>query len=430
MSPDSSPEPERVFTVQDARKLVEHFSPGVPISDDKIRRYCREGRITGQQIDKRWVMTLGALFEADLVPLEALDAYGEVLDIPDGVPEEWATPLAPHEPGPLERMLAADAAAQAAADDFDAAAARPSGADNAAPDEVTEMVTVDEPPVEPVSSSGDPDTSLAWVLDDADDADLAPEPQPARGAAGAPVAPTTRTAIDPAGPSRRRRRAVAVAVPLAVVLAAAGIIATSGDRSSPAQAQAEPSAATVQIADQRRKRDQEVALRTTMNIAAKRGDFRAAIDSADQLNDLASSKRFRSEAAATLLRRARTAAERGDLDRARGLVQRSRRYVDTDGAAQVGRRVDEIERARRARAAKSKRDAARRAATSRQAAPPASNGTRPSPAETDPEPSGSSSTPATPSRPSPSPTPSSGTASGGGSSKKPDTNNEFDYLGG
>jgi hypothetical protein len=426
MSPDSSPEPDRFFTVQDARKLVEHFSPELPISDDKIRRYCREGKIVGQQVDKRWVMTLGALFQAELVPLEALDAYGEVLDIPDSVPEEWGTPpLAPHEPGPLERMLAADAAAQAAADD----GARYDEANGADEVPVAEAVGEDpetDPAVEPVPLHDEArDDALTGVVDDEDDADLAPERPVAAGLAGAD---------SPRTPQRRgpwpRRRALAIAVPIAVVLAGVGIVATSGDRSTPAQAQAQPSAATVQVAEKQREREREVELRTTMKVAAKHGDYRAAIANAERLGNGEAAATYRAAAASTLVKRARAAAERGDLDRARGLVQQSRRYVDSAGAKQVDRRIDEIERARRARAAKRKRDAARRAA-SRRASPAGPSGTTSAPSQVAPEPSTSSPTPSNSSSPSPSPAaPSGGSSSGGGSRKKPSTNDEFDYLGG
>lgn len=425
MSPDSSPEPDRFFTVQDARKLVEHFTPELPISDDKIRRYCREGKIVGQQVDKRWVMTLGALFQAELVPLEALDAYGEVLDIPDSVPEEWATPLAPHEPGPLERMLAADAAAQAAADD-DARYEEADAADEAPIPRVVDKDPETDPAGEPAPHRDEArDDALLWVVDDEDDAGLAPERPVAAGRAGAD---TPRT------PERRgpwpRRRALAVAVPIAVVLAGVGIIATSGDRSPPAQAQAQPSAATVQIGDQQREREREVELRTTMKVAAKHGDYRAAIANAERLGNAEAAATYRAAAASTLVKRARAAAERGDLDRARGLVQQSRRYVESAGAKQVDRRIDEIERARRARAAKRKRDAARRAA-SRRASPAAPSGTTATPSQAAPEPSTSSPTPSNPSSPSPSPAaPSGGSSSSGGSSKKPSSNDEFDYLGG
>lgn len=422
MSPDSSPEPDRFFTVQDARKLVEHFSPELPISDDKIRRYCREGKIAGQQVDKRWVMTLGALFQAELVPLEAMDAYGEVLDIPDSVPEEWATPLAPHEPGPLERMLAADAAAQAAADDD----ARYDEADG-----VPVAGVVDEDPeTDPAGEPAPPhdeasDDALAWVVEDEDDADLAPERPVAARLAGADTPKTSQR-----GGPWPRRRALAVAVPLAVVLAGVGIIATSGDRSAPAQAQAQPSAATVRVADQQRERERQVELRTTMQVAAKHGDYRAAITNAEQLGNVEAAATYRAAAASTLVKRARAATERGDLDRARGLLQQSRRYVDSAGAKKVDRRVDEIERARRARAAKRKRDAARRAA-SRQASPAVSDRTTVAPSQSAPKPSTSSSTPTNPISPSPSPAaPSGGSGSGGGSSEKPSTNDEFDYLGG
>lgn len=431
MSPDSSPEPDRFFTVQDARKLVEHFAPELPISDDKIRRYCREGKIAGQQVDKRWVMTLGALFQAELVPLQALDAYGEVLDIPDSVPEEWAKPLASHEPGPLERMLAADAAAQAAADRHDPPE---NPIEHSEPSLTEGSDAADTPETHRTAdySRDDADGTLAWVVDDEDDEDLAPERLVAPGVAGSD-APSG--IIDPRSrPStaglRRRRRAAAVAVPLVVLLVGAGVAATSGDRSSRAQAQAEPSAVTVQLAAQQREREQRIALRTAMDVAAKRGDFRAAIDGAEQLGDATAAGAFRAAAAATLVKRARTAAERGDVDRARGLVRQSQRYADSDGATRVARRIEEIERGRRARAAERKRDAARQATSSRSTSAPASRAqTAPGPSA--PSPSPSAPTPSSPSpRPSATQTPSSGGSSGGGSSAKPSSNNEFDYLGG
>ncbi len=437
MSPDSSPEPDRFFTVQDARKLVEHFSPELPISDDKIRRYCREGKIAGHQVDKRWVMTLGALFQAELVPLEALDAYGEVLDIPDNVPEEWAAPLAPHEPGPLERMLAADAAAQAAADQH---ALLEQPLEPSEPSLVEDNSAADVPETDRTPDGphdDDTNDTLAWVVDDEDDEDLAPERPVAPGVAS-DDAPSVVVGPRPrhnAADQRRRRRAAVVAVPLVVLLAGAGIVATSGDRSSPAQAQAQPSAATVQLAAEQREREQRIALRTAMDVAAERGDYRAAIDGAEQLGDATAAGGFRAAAASTLVKRARTAAERGDLDRARGLVHQSRRYADTDGAKRVDRRIDEIERARRARAAKRKRDAARRAAA-RRATPSRSTSVPASPARTAPGPSAPSTsapvpTPSSPSpRPSATPAPSSGGSSGGGSGRKPSSNNEFDYLGG
>lgn len=222
-------------------------------------------------------------------------------------------------------------------------------------------------------------------------------------------------------PSRRRRRLLvpATAASIAVVAVAGTAIATTGADDDPVR-QVTPVVQAGPTAAQRERATQRAALAE----AKDRGDYDTAITVAGRLNDTASVDEMRSAAGDVMARRARQAAERGDLPLATSRLDRAEdRYGDSRAIAAVRRRIDQITDARKKRAADRKRAAKKRAQARARAAAAVRRSSTPQNAPA-PSPSGSTSrsTPA-PANPAPSPSPApapspggSGGRSGGGSS--------------
>ncbi len=218
-------------------------------------------------------------------------------------------------------------------------------------------------------------------------------------------------------PVRRRRRLLIPAVVSALAVAAAGTaIATAGGEDTPTRP-ATPVAQTGPTAAERERAAQQA----TLQQAAERGDYDRAISIAARLNDTATTTDLRQTAAGILARRARSAANRGDLALATSRLDKAeKRYGQVPEIEAVRRRIEAIKDAREKRAAARKRAAKKRAAARAKAAAAASRRT-PSQPTAPPSSSAAPSTPSpAPSTPQPSPTPSptpapSGGGSGGGS---------------
>lgn len=305
---------------------------------------------------------------------EALRTPSDVLWPPEGNPVIGPKLRALRELQATERMLARDDHAQDAFAD-DLRSPKP-GADNT-------------PAPEPERRDGlaSLHREIAATLDGEDEA--------APGATG------------PVG--RRPRRLIPVAASIAVVaIAGTAIATTSGGESEPAR----QTAAAVQdgpTAAERARTAQRAALAEAKN----RGDYDAAITIAARLNDTNAAADLRQTAASVLARRARAAAERGNLPLATSRLDKAeKRYGPLPAINSVRRRIAAIENARKERAAARQRAAKRRAAARARAAAAARRR-----APTQSAPPSTSSTPSTPSptpAPSPSPAPS-GDSSGGGS---------------
>ncbi|CAB4892188.1 unannotated protein [freshwater metagenome] len=231
---------------------------------------------------------------------------------------------------------------------------------------------------------------------------------------------TNREAVGSRRPGRRRRVLIPAAASIAVAVAAGTAIATtSGDE--PPVRQATPVVQAGPTAAER----QRAAQQATLVEAKGRGDYDAAITAATSLNDTATVAELRTAAGGIFARRARQAADRGDLPLAASRLDRAEdRYGDSPAIDGVRRRIEQIKDARQKRAAERKRAAKKRAAARARAAAAAR---RAAPAPSSPAPSGSSASPVpsspAPSSPTPSPRPSpapstggSGGGSGGGSS--------------
>ena len=213
-------------------------------------------------------------------------------------------------------------------------------------------------------------------------------------------------------PGRRRRRLLIPAVVSAVAVAAAGAaIATAGGEDTPTRPA--PVARTGPSPAERERAAQQA----TLEQAKDRGDFDQAITIAARLNDPSTATELRQTAAELLARRARTAADRGDLPLATSRLDRAeKRYGQVPAIGAVRRRIEQIKDVREKRAAARKRAAKKRAAARARAAAAARRRT-PTPSAAPPSSSASPSTPTpAPSTPRPSPSPSPST--GGGS--KPD----------
>lgn len=223
------------------------------------------------------------------------------------------------------------------------------------------------------------------------------------------------------GPVRRTRRKVLIpaAASIAIVAALGTVVATTGgnedtDRQAAPVVQAGPTAAE----------RERTAQQATLANAKDRGDYDAAITAATRLNDTSEVAELRSAAGDVFARRARQAAERGDLPLATSRLDKGeKRYGKLPALDAVRRRIDAIKDARQKRAAERKRAAKKRAAARARAAA-ATRRRTPSQAATPPSSSGSQATPSSPApsspsqspSPSPSPAPSSGGSSGGSKS--------------
>lgn len=209
-------------------------------------------------------------------------------------------------------------------------------------------------------------------------------------------------------PRRHRRFIVPSLVGMVLALVAGTAIAAAGDDGDPPPpTRTGPTAAAV------RAQQEWEAQHAALGRARARGDFDAAISAASALGDDAAVGELRTAAATVLVRRARSAADRGDLTLAKSRLSRAQtRYGDTPASAVVRRRITAIERARRTRAAQRRTAAKQRAAARAAAAAAAARRIAPSTTNVTPVPQ-----PATP-KDSPAPAPSSSApapSSGGGS---------------
>ena len=266
----------------------------------------------------------------------------------------------------------------------------------------------------------------AWPPTDAKGPPADPPPEPPSSSYGlhrqieATNRDLTQGAPGVRWPGRRRRVLIPAAASIVVVAAAGTAIATTSGKESPVRQ--EPPA--VQAAPTAAERERTARERTLAE-AKGRGDYDTAITTATQLNDTAAVAELRTAAGGVFARRARQAADRGDLPLATSRLDRAEdRYGDSPAIAGVRRRIEQIKDARQKRAAERKRAAKMRAAARARAAAAAR---RAVPAQSSPAPSGSSASPVpsspAPSSPTPSPRPSpapstggSGGGSGGGSS--------------
>lgn len=234
--------------------------------------------------------------------------------------------------------------------------------------------------------------------------------------------------LDGAGTGRTRRRFVVPAIVSALVALVAGTaIAAAGSDDAP-----RPQAATgtKPTAIERGRANQ----RADLDRARARRDFDTAIAIATNLGDAALVRDLRAAASEVLTRRARSAADRGDLALASArLVKAKQRYGPSPDAAAIQRRISAIGEARAERADKRRRAATRQRAAARARAnalaaqrassasdaPVSPRPTSPSPGTRSPAPTSSSSAPA-PATPEPSP--SSTGSVGSGSSGTGSTN--------
>jgi hypothetical protein len=207
---------------------------------------------------------------------------------------------------------------------------------------------------------------------------------------------------------RRRRRLIPVAASIAVVaIAGTAIATTSGGEGEPTRQTAVAVQDGLTTAERAR-----TAQRAALAEAKDRGDYDAAITIATRLNDTNAAADLRQTAASVLSRRARAAAERGNLPLATSRLEKAeKRYGTLPAISSVRRRIAAIENARKERAAARQRAAKRRAAARARAAAAARRR-----APTQSTPPSTTSTPSTPSTPSPTPAPSPSPAPSGGGS--------------
>jgi len=213
---------------------------------------------------------------------------------------------------------------------------------------------------------------------------------------------------------RRRRLLIPAAVSTLAIVAAGTAIATTGDDTTPRAASVAhggPSAA------ERERGAQRIALAR----AQERGDYDRAITIAARLDDPTAATQLRQTAGGLLARRARTAAERGDLPLATSRLDKAeKRYGELPAINTVRQRIEAIQDARKERAAARKRAAKKRAAARARAAArrqtPSSPVTPPSSSAAPSTPAPSSPAPSTPAPSSPKPKTGGGSGSSGGSS--------------
>lgn len=216
-------------------------------------------------------------------------------------------------------------------------------------------------------------------------------------------------------PARRRRLLLPTAVGVLVAAATGTAIATTQGDDTPKSSAASVARSGPTPAE-RERASQQAALAQ----AADRGDFDRAITIAARLNDTNAIAELRETAGGTLARRARSAAERGDLDLATSRLRKAeKRYGELPAIDAVRRRIEAIKDARARRVAARKRATQRRAAArARAAAAAASEGQSPSTpdASRSPEPTSPAPEPSpAPASPTPAPSTGGGSSSGGGS---------------
>lgn len=239
--------------------------------------------------------------------------------------------------------------------------------------------------------------------------------------------------LAPRGP-RQRRFVVSGVAALVAVLAGGTALATTASDNGPSTI---PAAVTTGPTPTQRER---AAQQAALARARDRRDFDAAIMIATQLGDTNAAAELRKAAGELLARRARAAADRGDLDLATSRLTRAReRYGDAPSLTRVQRRITAVKSARKARAARRRVAARQRAARAasvaarqRTTAPAVSApASTPSTSAAPSPPSSRSVTPSASPAPAPSPAPRpAGGSSGSGRSSGGSAEDEFGYLGG